>query len=336
MFDFLKNNPLAVAAKGARLRPRSMIFHLLIFFVVMTVTDIALSIPVSFYTTIAAMLSLPPELILAETPEAMEQLMQAMEEILPAIERGDGYLLVTLLAHLITLILVVIYCRFVERRPLSSMGLASVRHPFAHYGAGLFAGLAMFGLAFLVLLATGAVTVSVGSFSVPMLLLYLFAFLIYGAALEVMYHGYFMVSLTAVSRPGGAVVFSSLFFALLQVYVVGFSFLSFLNTFLFSALLGLLTFRLRSLYASMALRGVWYFAEMVLFGCVGSDAAPTHRVLSSVLTAGRDVTHGGLFGVENGAAVSAVRVIALGVLLLLPQKPAEKTEDAEEKTEEAM
>ena len=41
MFDFLKNNPLAVAAKGARLRPRSMIFHLLIFFVVMTVTDIA-------------------------------------------------------------------------------------------------------------------------------------------------------------------------------------------------------------------------------------------------------------------------------------------------------
>ena len=333
MFDFLKNNPLVEAAKGARFRPRSMLVHLFIFFAVMTVTDIVSAIPVSLYTTVTAMLSLPPELVLSQDPAAVKDMMAAMEEILPKIENSDGYLIVSLSSYLFTFLLVIIYCRFVERRPLSSMGLASVRHPLAHYGVGLLAGLAMFGVAYLVLYATGAVTPSVGQISLPMLLLYLAAFLIYGAAQEALYRGYFMVSLAAVSRPGSAVIFSSLFFALMQAYMLGFSFLSFLNTFLFSAFLGLLTLRLRSLYASMAMRGAWYFAELLLFGCGNPDSAPTCRLLSSVFTAGRDTTHGGLVGVEGGAAVSAILLLALGVLLLLPQEP---TETPEKKTEESM
>jgi membrane protease YdiL (CAAX protease family) len=335
MFDFLKNNPLVLEAKKARFRPRSMLMHLILFFVVMTVTDMVAAVPVSFYAVLRVMGTLPPDLFLGNDPADAEAAIGAIEEATAMLAGDDVYLLVTLFSYLLVAFLVVIYCRFVEGRPLSSMGLTSVHRPLVHYVAGLFTGLLMLAAVFLILLATGAVSVTGGQFTLPMLLLYLLAFLVYGAAQELLLHGYLMVSFTGMMRAGSAVVFSALFFALMQVYSGGFSFLAFLNTLLFGLILGLLTFRLRSLYASMALRGAWYFAELVLFGCGEAGAAPNHRVLSATLTAGRELTHGGALGVEGGAVVTVVLLLALGVLLLLPTRAA--AEDIPPKSdEEAM
>lgn len=322
MFDFLKNNPLVAGARTARLRPRGMTMHLFIFFLIMLVTDFVTSIPATVYLLVRVMRLIDPMLIVNADPEDPTALIEAFNAISATVATEDGYLLTALLSTLLTAVVCVVYCRFIERRPIASMGLVPTRRTAAHYAAGLLCAALMFGLAFLVMYATGAVSASAGAFSPVMLALYLLAFLIQGASEEILVRGYFMTSLTNSTGAGSAVVCSALLFAAMHSGNAGVSFLAFLNVFLFGVLLGLIVFRTNSLYLAMALHGAWKFIEGNVFGMAVSGLKPTHSFLFATLTDGRATTNGGDFGPEGGAAVTIALVIALGVLLLWPQRPA--------------
>ena len=153
-----------------------------------------------------------------------------------------------------------------------------------------------------------------------MLILYLFGFLIQGAAEEILLRGYFMISLTATAKPLTAAVTSSLLFSLLHVGNAGTSFLSILNVFLFGLLLGFLVFRTGSLWLAAGLHGAWNFAEGCLFGLPVSGISPGHSILASVPDATRTLTNGGAFGPEGGAVTTLVLLLALGIFFLLPTK----------------
>ena len=320
MFDFLKNNRLVEEAATARLRPRSLAIHFLLFFLVMSVADMATAMPVAVYT----MLRLPSLLDLSQfigaPSDRVEELTEEIEAATKTLMLEDGYILTTLLSTIFLVLLTVIYCRFIERRPLSSMGLSCHRRVPVQYAAGIGIGLLLFGLVFAILYVTGAITVTGGSFSVGMLLLYLIAFLIQGAAEEVLVRGYFMISLTSAVRPGAAVICSALLFSVIHMRNAGISFLAFLNIFLFGVFLGLLVFRTGNLYMACALHGIWNFAEGNLFGTPVSGISPGHSVLFSTLKVGRELTNGGLFGPEGGVVVTFVLFLAIAVLLLLSDK----------------
>ena len=320
MFDFLKNNPLVAGSRTARFRPRGMTMHLLIFFLVMMVSDFVASLPASIYVIFRALKQIDPFLLANADPEDPTALIEAFYEMAATVVAEDGYILTMLFSTLATAILCVIYCRFIERRPIWSMGLSVDSASLGRYGIGLLSGLAMFGLAFLIMYASGALTVSGGRFAPVMLALYLLAFLIQGASEEILVRGYFMTSLTNSTGAGSAVICSALLFAALHSGNVGASFLALFNIFLFGILLGLIVFRTRSLFTAMALHGIWNFAEGNIFGTAVSGIRPSHSFLISTLTDGRVTTNGGDFGPEGGAAVTLALVIALGVFLLLPQK----------------
>ena len=309
MLEFLKNNPLVEGARSARLRPRGMATCFLIFFAVMTVTEMVASLPASMYATLRIFSVLGAGVFLNPDADA-DALAEEMNAAYAAVMAEDGYILTSLFSMLAVALLVIVFCRFIERRPISSMGLSVRRGFLAEYGIGLVAGLLLAGLTFLLLYATHAVSVTAGSFSGGMLLLYLLAFLIQGAAEEILLHGYFMISLTATARPLSAAIYSSLLFSLLHVGNVGTSVLSILNVFLFGLLLGLITFRTGSLALACALHGIWNFAEGNLF--------------ASTLDEGRAVTNGGAFGPEGGAVVTLVLLLAFAVFFLLPQKKWEQ------------
>ena len=330
MFDFLKNNPLVEGARTARLRPQSMAMHLLIFFLVTLVTDIVTSLPASIYMIARVIPMIDPTLLANADPKDPDALLEAFNAASATVGGEDGYLLTLLFSTVATAIICVIYCRFVERRPIASMGLSVKRSSFGLYGLGLVAGLLMFGIAFLIMYASGAVSVSGGRFSPAFLALYLVAFLIQGASEEILVRGYFMTSLTNSTGAGSAVVCSALLFAAMHSGNIGVSFLALFNIFLFGLLLGLITFRTGSLLLPMALHGIWNFAEGNLFGTAVSGLRPGHSVLISVLAEGRATTNGGDFGPEGGAAVTIALVIALAVFLLLPQKNT-KAPDAPQK-----
>lgn len=326
MFDFLKDNPLVEGANAARLRPRSVALHFLLFFLVMTVAEMVAGIPASLYSSYRLLSILGPALFLGSEEMSSEELAAKMEEATAAVMAEDGYLLCTLFSFAITALLVVIFCRFIERRPIASMGLAPTRRSLGGYAVGLLVGLLMAGAAFLIVYATRSVTVEKGSGSVGMLILYLFAFLIQGAGEEILVRGYFMISLTGITRPGAAVVWSAFLFALLHFGNEGVSLLAILNIFLFGVLLGLIVFRTGSLFLACALHGVWNFAEGCLFGLPVSGIRPTQTLLASTLTEGRTLTNGGAFGPEGGAAVTIVLFLAILVFLLLSDKRKESAE----------
>ena len=161
-----------------------------------------------------------------------------------------------------------------------------------------------------------------------LLILYLFGFLIQGAAEEVLLRGYFMVSATNASSPLVAVLFSSMIFSALHIANVGVSLLGLLNIFLFGVLLGFIVFRTRSLWLSMALHGIFNFMEGNVFGFSVSGISTGQSVLSSTVLDGRSLTHGGAVGPEGGAAMTVVLLVAIAIFLLLPQGKAEKRADA--------
>ena len=310
MLDFLKNNPLVDGARGAKLRPRNLLFHLLLFYLVEMVVRLVSAVPSIIYSTFRTVLLLGEDVLLVNDPERTEELLKKMDELLLAVAAEDGYILTSLFSTVLMLLLVVVFCRFIERRPIASMGLSFGRRSVAHYGLGLLVGLALISLTFLVLYLTRAIEVSSGSFSPVFLILYLFGFLIQGAAEEVLLRGYFMVSVTNVSSPLTAVFFSAFVFTMLGI----------LNIFLFGILLGFIVFRTRSLYLSMALHGIFNFAEGNLFGFPVSGIVTGHSVLRSAVVDGRSLTHGGAFGPEGGAALTVILLIAIAVFLLIPQK----------------
>ncbi len=330
MLEFLKHNPLVEEARAARLRPRGIATCFLLFFLVMTVTEMVATLPSSMYVTLRTFSLLGAEFFMSQDVDP-EVLAEKMNEAYATVMAEDGYILLSLFSMLIVSALVIVFCRFIERRSISSMGLAVRRRSVPELTVGLIAGLLLAGITFLILYATRALTVAPGSFSAAMLILYFFAFLIQGTAEEILLRGYFMISLTAVTRPLSAAICSSLLFSLLHVGNVGSSFLSILNVFLFGLLLGLITFRTGSLWVACALHGVWNFAEGNLFGMPVSGILPGHSLLLSTPDEGRALTNGGAFGPEGGAVVTLVLLLAFAVFFLLPPKrweaPAELREE---------
>ena len=135
-----------------------------------------------------------------------------------------------------------------------------------------------------------------------------------------------MISLTNVTRPGAAVIWSAFLFAVLHLGNEGVSLLAVLNIFLFGVLLGLIVFKTGSLFLACALHGAWNFAEGCLFGLPVSGIRPGHSLLSSVSLEERALTNGGAFGPEGGAAVTVVLFLAILVFFLLSDKKKQSAE----------
>ena len=229
MFDFVKDSPLFAEARQARLRPR-LFAQFLLFWIVAFVAETAAGIFSGFY----AGMEIAKELFLAGKNVTTAELQQLMQEKMQALAGDETYILLTLFGMAALLVLIPVYCRYIEKRPLSSMGFR--RGGLQKYGIGLLAGMLMAGAMFGLLLLTRSVTTGAGTFSTGKLLLFLLAFLIQGAAEEILMRGYFMVSLSNSSGPATAVICSSLFFSLMHAGNNGVGIIPFLNLFLFGML----------------------------------------------------------------------------------------------------
>lgn len=313
MFDFVKDSPLFAEARQARLRPR-LFAQFLLFWIVAFVAETAAGIFSGFY----AGMEIAKELFLAGKNVTTAELQQLMQEKMQALAGDETYILLTLFGMAALLVLIPVYCRYIEKRPLSSMGFR--RGGLQKYGIGLLAGMLMAGAMFGLLLLTRSVTTGAGTFSTGKLLLFLLAFLIQGAAEEILMRGYFMVSLSNSSGPATAVICSSLFFSLMHAGNNGVGIIPFLNLFLFGIFTALFLLKTNSLFAVCALHGIWNFAEGCIIGLPVSGMSIATSLFSSVTLADRVLTNGGDFGPEGGAVVTLVLLLSLAVLLYWPQK----------------
>ncbi len=233
----------------------------------------------------------------------------------------DLYTIASLFSTIIMIATVIIYCRFIEKRKLRTMGF--IKKDFIlEYAAGLLIGAFLFSAAVLICYSTGTLTFNgiSPSFAASTLMLFLLAYMVQGMSEEVLCRGYFMVSVSRKSSLVTAVLANSLVFGCLHLLNPGISVLSFINLVLFGTFASVYMLRRGSIWGAAAIHSSWNFVQGNLFGVSVSGTGKTTSLLSSTLSSGGTLINGGAFGLEGGLGVTIVLVLGIAATLLVPHR----------------
>lgn len=217
----------------------------------------------------------------------------------------------------------ILYCRFIEKRSLESMGLKREKF-LPNYAIGLVIGFAAYSATLGITVLAGAANYEGGDFRNPLMYAVIcVGWIIQGAEEEIVCRGYMMATLSTKMPLWVAVLVSSASFGIMHLFNTGFSVLAFINITLVGIVFALLAIRCNSLIPSCAFHSVWNWAQGNFFGMPVSGSASGPSVMKFSLTEDSDLWSGGAFGVESGLGTTIMMVILGAALLLIPQKKKE-------------
>lgn len=227
----------------------------------------------------------------------------------------EWIMIVMLFAEILLTVIVLFYCRFFEKRKLSTLGFVK-KGMFKQYTLGLIAGAAVFSVAYLICVITGSVKCNGAAKDiVPLYIIgYFFGYMLQGMAEEVLCRGYLMVSLSRRYHVTLAIVASSLFFAFLHSANSGLSPVAYVNLFLFGVFASLLLLDFGNIWIAGAFHSIWNFVQGNVYGVQVSGMKVSNSILSTSYTGGREIINGGSFGMEGGLAVSFVFIAGIAIL----------------------
>ena len=232
---------------------------------------------------------------------------------------SDAVLVAQIFSTVVFAGVAILVCRLIEKRRVSSMG---IRRTGAGSSALLGAVMAVLLLGFSVGFAVffhGIDFLGAAPLRPGVLCLLVFGIVLESVAEELMFRGYLMVSLSRGHSLLLGALFSSLIFTLLHAtYGTFFSWVGFLNLFLFGFLLALVTIRTGNLIGAMVLHALFAIGEGVVIGTPYYGAARPATVLSFASPDRYAVIGGGVAGLSGGIAVTCA--LLLGIVFLLGQK----------------
>lgn len=237
------------------------------------------------------------------------------EKMLSVMSNMPEWVMIDMLfAEILLMLVVLLYCRFFEKRKLSTLGFVK-NSIVKQYLLGIFAGAAAFSIAYLICVITGSVKFEgIASNINPLYIIgFFFGYLLQGMAEEVLCRGYLMVSLSRRYHVTLAITSSSLFFAFLHSANNGFSIMAFINLFLFGVFASLLLLDSGNIWIVSAFHSIWNFVQGNIYGIQVSGTSLSTSVFLTTNTNGREIINGGSFGMEGGLAVTFVLIA--GILL---------------------
>ena len=243
-------------------------------------------------------------------------------------ENADAGLLLQLFLTLPCIALTFVCCRCIENRPVRTMYLTR-KKLLPDYLVGALLGFAMMSAVVLAALAGGALKfehAAAGSSPVIMVLLFL-GWMIQGFSEELTFRGWLMTSVGTHHGVWFAVLISAVNFALMHFANNGFSAFAVVNLFLFGIVAALYVLKTGSLWGAAAMHSIWNWAQGNFFGMQVSGIGTGSTVLNFSQTDKAVWLGGGTFGLEAGAATTAVLIITAVILLLMPQRSLQNEED---------
>lgn len=233
-----------------------------------------------------------------------------------ALNIPEWMMIVMLISEIILIAIVILYCRFIEKRKVHTIGFVK-KGAFVKYLIGLIAGFAAFSVAYLICLVFGAVKFSGFTENVMPLYIvgYFIGYLIQGMAEEVLCRGYLFVSLSKRCHVTTAAIISALFFAGLHGINAGLSSLAFLNLFLFGIFAALLLVDTGSIWMAGAFHSLWNFAQGNFYGIRVSGNKVQSSIFASSPVENLSFINGGSFGMEGGVGVTIVLIICISIVL---------------------
>ena len=231
--------------------------------------------------------------------------------------RPEWIMIVILISEILLIFIMMLYCRFIEKRKIGTMGFVK-KDMFLQYLAGILLGFAAFSTAYLLCIITGSVKwQGISENIVPIYIIgYFFGYLIQGMAEEVLCRGYLLVSVSKRYNIIYAIVVSSLFFAILHGTNQGLSLLAFINLFLFGVFAALLFIDCENIWIVGAFHSIWNFVQGNIYGIQVSGTGLQNSIFATSFTEGHEIVNGGSFGLEGGICVTIVYVVGIGLILM--------------------
>ena len=224
--------------------------------------------------------------------------------------------IVTLISELLIIVIVCLYCRFVEKRKLNTLGFKK-KGAVLNYLKGMFFALVIFSVAYLICIVTKSITFDGITQNIPVVYIagYFIGYMIQGMAEEVLCRGYLFVSLTRRYHVINSAIFSAVFFAMLHGMNVGVDGFAIFNLFLYGLFAALLFADCENIWIVGAFHSIWNFVQGNLYGISVSGNKITSSIFTSTAAdGGATVINGGTFGMEGGFAVTIVLIIAIVVV----------------------
>ena len=225
--------------------------------------------------------------------------------------------------------LTMVYVKFLEKRPISTMGIT--KNNFAKkYLTGFLMGFAAFSAVVAICLLTGQIQFNGTDFSggIPFIIVMCFGWVIQGAQEEILCRGWFMTSLARRMPLWLAVVLNSVFFSLLHLGNEGFSLIAFINIVITGIMLSAVTIRFDSLIPACAFHTVWNMVQGNFYGLAVSGINCGYSVFSFVPTEKCGIIGGGEFGPESGLAATAVILVITLLIIFVPKKKEDKSDES--------
>ncbi len=286
-----------------------LILEIWVFFAVCSVTAIAMLMVLILYNLVG-LIAFPSPPDFNFLPLDMTTSFMLRSELVP-----------TDLYSLLSLVIIPIFCKFLQNRNMSSLGFRR-KGAVSEYLLGLFIGAGMFTLA--VVVAGKSITIATNSTSLPLLAVAFLGFLIQGMSLEVLCRGYFMLSIARRSNIAIAVLVSSI--AINFLLVNDSSRLLFCNTVLFGIFASIWFIKRGSIWGVAAIHAAWDFVQGCVFGITlfeSSECPPIFHISSTTdITA--ELWNGGSAGLVGGFAVTIVLTVFCILALLMPANKNER------------
>lgn len=240
------------------------------------------------------------------------------EKLMEVMNSFPGWLvIVNLVAEIALIVVCILYCKLVEKRKAHTMGFRK-KGFLGQYAKGMLIGAIAFSLAYGLCVLTGSISfggLTEGGVPVLYIIGFFIGFLIQGMAEEVLCRGYLMVSLTRRHSVVGAVIISSLFFAMLHDMNSGMTALSVVNLFLFGVVMSLMMIRYENIWIVGATHSIWNFMQGNVFGVLVSGQDMKQSIFASSSVEGAAFINGGAFGLEGGLSVTLI--LAAGIAFLI-------------------
>ncbi len=322
----MKNYRPKMFEESSRSRgPKNSALMILIFIAFMIVVLILEGIVPSFISTPELMRRMAEE-GLFDISSAMNfrEMYQKIMEISIETTMAPKVMIPSLFCTVFGTISAIIYCRFIEKRSLGSMGMRKEKI-IPHYLRGIITGFGLMTVITLlsVLCRANSIAFS-GNFSAGIILLYMFGFFIQGMSEEFIFRGYFMNSLGGKHGTAFAVIVSSAAFGLAHASNPGFGLFVFFNLTLFGVFAGLYIIAYDDIWGACAIHSVWNFVQGNFYGISVSGAVSADSVFTVSQVSGNKYLTGGTFGIEGSIFTTIVLLGGSAFMLYVISKKAKE------------
>jgi len=239
--------------------------------------------------------------------------------------------IVSIIQDLCMIFSVVLFWKLFDKKPLSDMGLSSIKQGASDLLLGLIFGAVSITIVFFVFLLTGQITVT-GNFRTPNItwtvLLDLVLMIFVGFGEEMFSRGYCM---TVMNHCSDIVVFivPNAIFALMHILNDDVGILPLFNIFLIGLLFSFM-FKIRgNIWMPIGYHITWNYFQGSVFGLPVSGNKSAGLYTSKLVE--YNILNGGGFGPEGGLVVTAIIILSIALFAVYAKKKTEITSETESK-----